>query len=315
MSDRKKKLRESWLKERRTGLGGTDAAAALGHSPYKSAYTLWLEKTERIEPEDISNRPEVYWGNILEPIIAKEYAKETGRRVDDYPRYQVLRHPTLDFLIATPDRKTEIFDPDMEAPPVSSRTTGPLEIKSAGFVKPDQWLNDPPVHYQIQLQHYLHVTGSNIGTFALLDTSRRQLYWVDVNRNDGFIEWMSERLEQFWERVQSNKEPPIDHSVSTLESLKRIYPEDTGELIALPDIAEEVVFGWEMTKKRIRRDEDRRRGFENEIRRLMGDATFGVLPDGTRVSLKTITRKAHHRPAKYIKESKYRVLRRENHDQ
>ena len=34
---------EEWLKDRQKGIGGSDAAAALGMSPYKSKFTLWCE--------------------------------------------------------------------------------------------------------------------------------------------------------------------------------------------------------------------------------------------------------------------------------
>lgn len=37
--------REDWLKVRNTGLGGSDCGSILGLNPYKSALTLWSEKT------------------------------------------------------------------------------------------------------------------------------------------------------------------------------------------------------------------------------------------------------------------------------
>lgn len=39
--------REEWLQIRNRGLGSSDAAAAIGLSPYKSPLELWLEKTGR----------------------------------------------------------------------------------------------------------------------------------------------------------------------------------------------------------------------------------------------------------------------------
>ena len=40
--------REEWLKYRRTGLGGSDAAVVCGLSPYKSKIELWADKTGRL---------------------------------------------------------------------------------------------------------------------------------------------------------------------------------------------------------------------------------------------------------------------------
>ncbi len=61
------KDREEWLQVRKTGIGSSDAAAAIGLCPYKSQLELWLEKTGRApavdaEPED----GPMYWGTLLE---------------------------------------------------------------------------------------------------------------------------------------------------------------------------------------------------------------------------------------------------------
>ena len=37
--------REDWLQVRQQGIGSSDAAAAVGLSPYKSPLQLWAEKT------------------------------------------------------------------------------------------------------------------------------------------------------------------------------------------------------------------------------------------------------------------------------
>jgi predicted phage-related endonuclease len=42
--DTRKIERANWLEVRRQGIGGSDAAAAVGLSPYKSPLELWLEK-------------------------------------------------------------------------------------------------------------------------------------------------------------------------------------------------------------------------------------------------------------------------------
>ena len=70
--------REAWLQIRMRGIGSSDAAVAVGLSPYKSALSLWLEKTGRRESEDISDKPAVFWGTRLEALIADVYAEQTG---------------------------------------------------------------------------------------------------------------------------------------------------------------------------------------------------------------------------------------------
>ena len=48
--------REEWLQARRNHIGGSDAAACVGMSPYKDNVQLWEEKMGLVEPEDISDK-------------------------------------------------------------------------------------------------------------------------------------------------------------------------------------------------------------------------------------------------------------------
>lgn len=77
--------REDWLQIRKQGISSSDAAAAVGLNPYKSQLEMWLEKTGRdagmpkADPHD--EESPMYWGNILEPIVAWHYSKRTKQRV------------------------------------------------------------------------------------------------------------------------------------------------------------------------------------------------------------------------------------------
>lgn len=77
--------REDWLDVRKNGIGSSDAAAAVGLNPYKSQLQLWMEKTGKdenlpvVDPND--EESPMYWGTILEPIVAAHYTKRTGNRV------------------------------------------------------------------------------------------------------------------------------------------------------------------------------------------------------------------------------------------
>lgn len=73
--------RKSWLALRTMGIGGSDAGTIVGDNPWKSPYALWLEKTGQLVPEDISDKDPVYWGTTLEDVVAKEFTKRTGKRV------------------------------------------------------------------------------------------------------------------------------------------------------------------------------------------------------------------------------------------
>ncbi len=72
--------REEWLAVRNQGIGSSDSAAVVGLSPYKSPLELWMEKTGRKAPDDLSDNEAVFWGSTLEPVIAQVYGEKTGAK-------------------------------------------------------------------------------------------------------------------------------------------------------------------------------------------------------------------------------------------
>src|SRR5690349_20262127 len=77
--------RDQWLAVRKTGIGSSDAAAAVGLNPNKSQLELWLEKTNHDanlpKPDPNDEASPMYWGTLLEPIVAAHYTRRTGHRV------------------------------------------------------------------------------------------------------------------------------------------------------------------------------------------------------------------------------------------
>ena len=73
------KDRKAWEKLRNIGIGGSDAAIIAGLNRWKSPYQLWLEKTRQVEPEDISDNEYVYWGTVLEQLVADRFCELTGK--------------------------------------------------------------------------------------------------------------------------------------------------------------------------------------------------------------------------------------------
>jgi len=67
---------DRWLEMRRTGLGGSDAAAALGLNRYSSPYKLFCEKLGLV-PDFVGNE-RTRWGKLLEDVVANEAARRLG---------------------------------------------------------------------------------------------------------------------------------------------------------------------------------------------------------------------------------------------
>lgn len=287
--------REQWLAERRTGIGGSDAASIMDASPRRSAYAIWADKLGLV-PSDDEESEEAEWGKRLESAVALKYREVTGRSVNLYGSSvpKIFRHARLPFMLGSLD--ADVVDDKHDGP-------GVFEIKTTGAFHADDWVEFAPLYYQVQLQHYLAVTGRRWGSFAVL-IGGQKFKWYDVERNDAFIATLEARCAWFWGLVQRQEAPPVDGSESTTEALKAIYPGDSGETIDLGGEAIDWVADLDEAKSAIAALEEQKRGIENKIRAAMGSAAVGVVPGAGKFTLKLQTRAEH-----VVQASSFRPLR------
>ncbi|HWV06689.1 lambda-exonuclease family protein [Ralstonia sp.] len=210
--------RADWLEVRRTGIGGSDAAAAVGLNPYKSQLELWLEKTGRHadlpKPDPNDTTEPIYWGTLLEPIVAAAYTQQTGHRVRKVNA--VLRHPSIPFMLANLDREV-VGVPDVHI----------LECKTAGEFGARHWRDGVPEYVTLQVQHQLAVTGKSAADVAVL-LCGQQLAVYRIERDDELIARLIQLEAEFWRYVETDTPPPGDGSESADRALRCLYPRDSG---------------------------------------------------------------------------------------
>ena len=73
--------RDEWLEYRRKGIGGSDASAVLGISPFRTARDLYFDKLNIVTADDGGNWVAMEMGNLLEDLVARIFAKKTGLRI------------------------------------------------------------------------------------------------------------------------------------------------------------------------------------------------------------------------------------------
>jgi predicted phage-related endonuclease len=232
------------------------------------------------------------WGNILEPLIAQEFAKETGRAYNMAGKLiRSIEHP---WMLATLDA---------EQSAIGREGTGALEIKATGFRAGD-WTEGVPAHVFAQVQHQLAVTGYGWASVAVLMFGCR-LLWADVERDDAFIAHMIEVEAEFWRRVEAREPVAPDGSAASVAALKLLYPSDTGEVIALP--GELIPLDTERValKAEIATGQKRVDWIDAQIKAAIGDASAGELANGV-----TYTHRLQKRAAYEVKATEFRVLRR-----
>ncbi len=82
---------EEWLSYRRRGIGGSDAAAILGISPWRTARDLYYDKLSVVKADMDENWVALEMGHLLENLVARIFAKKTGLRI--FQRKVMFQHP------------------------------------------------------------------------------------------------------------------------------------------------------------------------------------------------------------------------------
>lgn len=200
--------REEWLQARRKGIGGSEIGAILGLSPYRTPMDVFLEKRGETVPK--GNEQAMYWGTVLEDVVAHEYQKRTERKVQRVT--QMLAHPEHDFMLANIDRAVIVPEISGNVRWKDGRLTTNriLECKTANGFAADQWgdvgTDNVPDAYLLQCQWYLGVTRADVADVAVLIGGQDYRIY-SIARDDGLIGDMIEAASEFWQRVQTGIAP------------------------------------------------------------------------------------------------------------
>jgi len=264
--------REEWLEQRRGGIGGSEAAVILGANPWQSLFSLYHSKVSGIS--DVTDSPAMYWGRKLEGVVRDAYSEITERTVTDGVVMQRHQDSSLGFMIANTDGTI--------APCGANDGPGVYEGKTSGVFTSSAWDDGIPLYYQIQVQHYIAVTGLDWGSVAVFIMGDRDpFHWQDVPRNDKFIEAMCESEYKFWhDNVIPRVAPPVDGSDSTSKILKILHPKDNGKIISLPSNMEALIESKKMLNDEIKSLSTQKRAIDNVLVAALGDNTYGRLGDG-----------------------------------
>ncbi|TCP12554.1 YqaJ viral recombinase family protein [Simplicispira metamorpha] len=263
---------DQWLQVRQGGIGSSDAAAAVGLHPYKSPLQLWMEKTGRdshlpkVDPND--DHSPMYWGTLLEPIVAAHYTRRTGYRVRRL--HAVLQHPEHPWMLANIDREV-----------VGSAEVQVLECKTAGIHGSRLWSEGVPEYVQLQVMHQLAVTGKQAADVAVL-LGGQDLQVFRIERNEEMIAQLIDLERQFWGYVQRDQEPPADGSDSADLALRAMYPRDSGTTLDLSgDLEMSGVFSDLLAVRSVIASQTALEAqLKQRIQQRMGDASRAVFESG-----------------------------------
>ena len=273
-----KMTREEWLQLRRKGIGGSDASVIMGKNPYRSILQLWEEKTGKLPVTDEGNEY-TYWGNVMEPIIRKEFMNRTGLKVRQ--KHAMIIHKDYPYLFA-----------DVDGIVTDERGEKCIfEAKTASQYKAEQWEDGVPEEYILQVQHYLEVCGMDKAYIAALIGGNKFVFHT-IYRDEELIRNLISREKEFWEGcVLTGTEPVMDDSDATRDYLNQKYSDSIEGSIQLQEDMKSVLAEYQDVDCKIKELEKQKTGFANQIKAAMGEYETGEV-DGTVVSWKKISRES-----------------------
>jgi len=249
--------RQRWLAERRHGIGGSDAPAVIGISPWRTPLDVYLEKRGESPEQEQSVRMAV--GLELEPMLLRYAEGRLGVAIGN--RQEVAVHPKYDWMRATLDGR--VCGAVIEAKTTSS-TEGWGEDGSG----------EVPIHYAAQVQHQMAVTGMALAYMPVLfNLSEMRLYIVE--RDQETIDAMIDIEARFWQQVLDGTPP----EPRTAADVRRLFSNDDGGEIAADHLLLERIDRLREVRLLIRDAEAEEDRIKDEVARYMGSKAVLSHPD------------------------------------
>ena len=250
---------------RKTGLGGSDIAAICGLSPWTTPLEVYLEKTGSKDPNDQPYTDAMYFGDVLEDIVANEYSKRTGYKVSIEP--ETLRHPQYDFMLANIDRWAGNKDHI-------------LECKTTSGFNGDQWGHEGtdqiPNQYLTQVAWYAAICNApKVDIAVLIGGNQFKIY--TYTRNYELEGKLINAAHNFWYNHVLAEKPP---KCSNDSDVSYMYANDNGDLIQADDNIYNKYHELIELKDKKKDIEDKIKSLTIEIQEFMGQCSKLTNPQG-----------------------------------
>lgn len=253
-----------WLQYRKMGVTGTDAGAITGMNPFVSAFQVYQNKiSDAVEEYDSEAMRQ---GRDMEEYVASRFEEETGFKVRRANAiFQNEEHPIM------------LADFDRLVVGMPNGQKAGLECKTVSPYSADKWSDgEIPLHYQMQVQHYLAVSGYDCWYIAALIFGRDFII-RKIERDEELIQYLITIEERFWsENVLKHIMPDPDGSSGCSEMIAKLYyKSDKDKTVPLLGCNE-------MLKRRqdiddlIKKLEQEKSAIEQKIKLEMQDASYGT---------------------------------------
>lgn len=283
------KNREEFLLDRKQGIGGSDVAAIMGLSPWKTALGVYLDKVSDVNDQD---RTCLKRGRKLEKYILEEYAEDKGITIEtDLSQYKDEQYP---FLVGHLDGKVKdrkIF----------------IEAKSYyGSLK--DWEREIPIYYKTQVAHYAYLTDADTIDIAVLGDHWKYGCYT-YHRDKAFERKIREASINFWHNHIVKKLPPKPVCISDANLLYHTAKDASKHSNKDIDTSILKLIKLQESKKNIAKEEEL---LKTSIMDYMGESSGLTTNCGVKISWKK--QKQHRINANLLKKDNPVIYEKYCHD-
>jgi putative phage-type endonuclease len=262
-----------WHDTRRKGLGGSDIAAVLGLSKWRTPMDVWAEKRGLLESLDENYA--MMRGRILESAVSNWYQEQIEGVVEEGENMPISGPEP--WMLASPDRYVK----------TDSERFG-LEIKTAR--SSDGWGPDGgveiPIYYATQVAWYMACTNIDRWDVAVLFMMNDEFRSYTIQRDMDVERRIIDTCRNWWNsHVLGGDPPPLDSSNGASEYLKGKYPNNDQEVRKSTPDETNLVFELYDVKEDIKRLQEKKAYLENKIKNEIGD-NEGIWNDWGKITWK-----------------------------
>lgn len=199
-----------WHEIRKRHIGGSEIPALFYLRPFHTTYLeLWLIKRGEASGT-IEDNDRMFWGRMVEDSIAKGVAEKYAFVIEKPLGY--YKCDDTPGMGCTPDRI--IFSDEQDGP-------GLLQIKNVDRLEYLKWQDgEPPLKFQLQLQHELACANYKWGALAIL-VGGNELHLIQYPAHLAVIAKIKTAIKEFWHSVAMGVQPKA--TGDDYEILKEYY--------------------------------------------------------------------------------------------
>lgn len=251
-------------------------AAILGLSRWQSPFALWHEMAGLVEPDPVTADKQKTFdaGHAFEAALAALWKIENEGWQVSPGEVQIAGPDSIPFpTMATLDRRAR-----------RGKARRILEFKTARSLEDwgDDFTDDAPQDYLVQVQWQMHVTGyTQLPAHLMVMGPFFQWHTYEIPYEPDLCSAIEQRCAAWAKSIADGNPPDLDDTVPTYDCVRKLHPDIDGSTAIIP---RDLAIDYLETDIARKKAETEARGAKSAFLAAMGDARYAETVDGTRIA-------------------------------